>query len=47
MSHQPEKNKRGRKPTRNDIYMAESLEKIEKWDKELEQKRLELEECIE
>ena len=28
MNHPPEKIKRGRKPTRSDIYMAESLEKI-------------------
>ena len=44
MTHQPDKNKRGRKRTRDDIYLAESLEKIKEWDKELEQKRMKLEE---
>ena len=45
MTHQPEQVKRGRKPTRHDIYMAESLEKIKGWEGELEQKKVELDNC--
>ena len=44
-NHKPEAVKRGRKPTRHDIYMKESIEKIENWESELVQKKAELEEC--